>query len=182
MVERKPGLDARAKAARVEAVAHLGADAERFRAAIDRYVLAVEVADQARREWDKLGRPLWTKGSQGQFIEHPLVRTMDRMERAAATFADTLGLTPARRFSKASPGSPRPLPTRPSTGRPSNLGSGRGMILTATRPGRSATAPVRHSTPSITLAQAQTADYPGFTLLCASGPRWGGNGIASLEH
>lgn len=48
-----------------------------FRAAIDRYVPAVEVADRARREWDKLDRAL--------------VRTMDRLERAAATFADALG-------------------------------------------------------------------------------------------
>src|SRR5436190_18710451 len=95
MVERKTGLHARARRARLEAVDHLGADAQRFRASIDRYTNAVEVADQARREWERLERPLWTKGSQGQLVEHPLVRTMDRLERAAAVFGDALGLTPA---------------------------------------------------------------------------------------
>lgn len=94
MVERNTGLHARAKRARAEAVERFGADASRFRAAIDRYTLAVEVADQARREWDKLDRPLWTKGSLGQLVEHPLIRTMDRLERAAAGFGDSLGLSP----------------------------------------------------------------------------------------
>src|SRR6266496_3242279 len=95
MVERKQTLHARAKAARREAVAALGeADSARFRAAIDRYVNAVEVADQARRRWEDEGRPLWTRGSQGQDVEHPLVRTMDRLERAAAQFGAVLGLDP----------------------------------------------------------------------------------------
>jgi ribosomal protein L20 len=79
MVERKTGLHARARRARLEAVEHLGTDAQRFRAAIDRYTNAVEVADSARREWERLERPLWTKGRQGQLVEHPLVRTMDRV-------------------------------------------------------------------------------------------------------
>src|SRR4051812_5250462 len=95
LVERKTQLHARAKAARAEAIEALGADAAKFRAAIDRYVNAVEVADQARRSWDDEGRPLWTNGSQGQLVEHPLVRTMDRLERAAMAFGGVLGLDPA---------------------------------------------------------------------------------------
>jgi hypothetical protein len=35
------------------------------------------------------------EGVAGQLVEHPLVRTMDRLERAAAGFAESLGLTPA---------------------------------------------------------------------------------------
>ena len=88
-------LHAAAVRARDEAVARLGDDAPRFRAAIERYVNAVEVADQARREWERGGRELWTKGSQGQLVEHPLIRTMDRLDRAAAAFGAALGLDPA---------------------------------------------------------------------------------------
>src|SRR4051812_20538252 len=88
---RNQRLHARAKAARREAIAVLGeADTARFRAAIDRYVKAVEVADQARRSWEDEGRPLWTNGSQGQLVERPLVRTMDRLERAAMSFGGVL--------------------------------------------------------------------------------------------
>jgi hypothetical protein len=95
MVERNTGLHARARRARAEAVERLGTDAQRFRTAIDRYAAAVEVADYARREWERLERPLWTEGSLGQLVEHPLIRTIDRSERAAARFGDSLGLTPA---------------------------------------------------------------------------------------
>ena len=87
----------------------LGEDADRFRAALERYVNAVEVADQARRTWEGEGRPLWTTGSQGQKVEHPLVRTMDRLDRAAMTFGAVLGLDPAseKRLARvAKPGRP----------------------------------------------------------------------------
>jgi phage terminase small subunit len=57
-------------------------------------VNAVEVADQARREWEREGRPLSTTGSMGQLVEHPMVRTMERLDRAAATFGASLGLDP----------------------------------------------------------------------------------------
>lgn len=89
------GLHRRAVLARAEAVAHLGDDARLFQAAIDRYANAVEVADQARRTWEADGRPLWTKGYSGQDVEHPLIRTMDRLDRAAAQFGAALGLDPA---------------------------------------------------------------------------------------
>jgi hypothetical protein len=55
MVEpnQRPGkLHTAARMALREAQDHLGDDAERFRAAIDRYVNAVEVADAARRRWE----------------------------------------------------------------------------------------------------------------------------------
>lgn len=91
---RSRPLHAAALAAREEALEQLGVDAARFTAAITRYVNAVEVADQARREWEKLTRPLWTKGSLGQLVEHPLIRTMERLDRAAAAFGASLGLDP----------------------------------------------------------------------------------------
>lgn len=98
MVEpnKRPGkLHTAARMALREAQNHLGDDAERFRAAIDRYVNAVEVADAARREWEELGRPMSTKGSLNQEVEHPLIRTMDRLDASAARFGDRLGLDPA---------------------------------------------------------------------------------------
>src|SRR4051794_24711999 len=98
MVEpnQRPGkLHTAARMALREAQNHLGSDAERFRAAIDRYVNAVEVADAARREWEELGRPMSTKGSLNQEVEHPLIRTMDRLDASAARFGDRLGLDPA---------------------------------------------------------------------------------------
>jgi len=73
----------------------LGEDFPRFSAAVDRYVNAVEVADAARQEWERLQRPFSTIGSQGQEVEHPLIRTMDRLDRAAAAFGAVLGLDPA---------------------------------------------------------------------------------------
>jgi hypothetical protein len=91
---RSRPLHAAALAARAEALEHLWADAEAFASAIERYVNAVEVADEARRAWERLERPLSSKGSYGQLVEHPLVRTMERLDRAAAAFGAALGLDP----------------------------------------------------------------------------------------
>lgn len=90
-------LHAAALRAQEEALAALGSDAARFSAAIERYVNAVETADEARREWENHNppRPLWTRGSMDQLVEHPLVRTMERLDRAAAQFGAALGLDPA---------------------------------------------------------------------------------------
>jgi hypothetical protein len=97
MVEpnQRPGkLHTAARMALREAQDHLGDDAERFRAAIDRYVNAVEVADAARRRWEDEGRPMSSRGSIGQEVEHPLIRTMDRLDASAARFGARLGLDP----------------------------------------------------------------------------------------
>lgn len=94
MVERNPGLHDVAKAAREEAKEVLGADFDRFRTAVDRYVNAVEVADDARREWERLGRPKTSEGSMRQETEHPLIRTMERLDSAAMRFGAVLGLDP----------------------------------------------------------------------------------------
>jgi hypothetical protein len=48
-----------------------------------------------RREWERLNRPLWTEGSIGQLVEHPLIRTMDRLDRASAASGAALRLDPA---------------------------------------------------------------------------------------
>src|SRR4051794_32634341 len=84
-----------ALAALEEAKSALGPDFERFQAAVTRYVNAVEVADAARREWEALGRPMKSEGSMRQEVEHPLVRTMDKLDSSAARFGDRLGLDPA---------------------------------------------------------------------------------------
>jgi hypothetical protein len=94
MVEPKQELHEAAKSALREAEEHLGADARRFRAAVDRCVNAVEVADVARRLWVSEGRPMWSEGSKRQLVEHPLVRTMDRLDAAASRFGGLLGLDP----------------------------------------------------------------------------------------
>ena len=92
---RPPRLNKAAQTALLEAEEVLGPDFSRFRTAVDRYVNAIEVADAARREWEKLGRPKSTRGSIGQEVEHPLIRTMDRLDTSANRFAAELGLTPA---------------------------------------------------------------------------------------
>jgi terminase small subunit-like protein len=94
------GLHAAAKAARAEALEQLADDAPTYAVAIDRYANAVEVADAARREWERLDRPLIARYPNGTEGLHPLVSTMERLDRAAARNADALGLTPvaARRL------------------------------------------------------------------------------------
>jgi hypothetical protein len=94
MVEPKMELHQAAKTALKEARSALGDDFDRFRASVDRYVNAVEVADEARRQWIEQGRPTSTRGSIGQEVEHPLVRTMDRLDASAARFGARLGLDP----------------------------------------------------------------------------------------
>lgn len=109
-VGRPPGrLHAAAKRARAEAEAWLGEDFPKFQAAVERYVNAVEVADAARQEWERLNRPMTSIGSQGQEVEHPFLRTMERLDRSAAAFGAALGLDPvsARRLGRVGvPGRP----------------------------------------------------------------------------
>jgi hypothetical protein len=107
MVDPKMELHAAAKTALKEAKSALGDDFGRFQAAVWRYVSAVEVADEARRMWIAEGRPMWTRGSIGQDVEHPLIRTMDRLDASAARFGARLGLDPesAGRL-RRSPGRP----------------------------------------------------------------------------
>jgi hypothetical protein len=78
----------------LEAVTRLGVDASGFVAAIDRYVNAVEVADQARREWEREGRPMVGHFVNGMEGLHPLVKTMQQLERDASRFGALLGLDP----------------------------------------------------------------------------------------
>ena len=89
------GLHAAAKAARAEAIYRLGDQAVVYAAALERYVNAVEVADAARREWERLERPLIGRYANGTEGLHPLVSTMEKLDRAASRYAAELGLTPA---------------------------------------------------------------------------------------
>ena len=116
MVEPKVGrhgLHPIARAARKEAIELLGEKAGVFRAAIRRYVNAVEVADEARRAWEREERPLMHRFSNGVEGMHPLVTTMEKMERQAAAFGASLGLDPVS--------AARLVPKRAGPGRP--LGS-----------------------------------------------------------
>jgi len=100
MVEPKAGrrgasvLHATALEAKREAVEALGEDATRFSAAVRRYVRAVEVADEARRQWEAEARPLMFRYANSVVGTHPLVQTMERMERQSAAFGAALGLDP----------------------------------------------------------------------------------------
>src|SRR5689334_19676050 len=97
-------LHAAAENARREALEHLGESAASFTAAITRYVNAVEAADEARREWERVGRPMMHRFANGMEGIHPLVSTMERMDRAAAGFGAALGLDPMSRKRLHGPG------------------------------------------------------------------------------
>src|SRR5690349_1031258 len=107
MVEPKTGrsgLHAAARAAREEALEHLGDAAASFTAAVTRYVNAVEMADEARREWERLDRPMMYRFSNGIEATHPLITVMERGDRQAAAFGAALGLDPLSRKKLLGPG------------------------------------------------------------------------------
>jgi phage terminase small subunit len=68
-------------------------DADRLYELVARYANAVDLADRARGEWRKAGRP-FSKAS-GSAV-HPLIRAMQDAERDAARYGEALGLTPGR--------------------------------------------------------------------------------------
>lgn len=43
-------------------------------------------------EWDSLGRPYTTTGSMGQLVEHPLLGTIDRAQKAFELYVKRLAL------------------------------------------------------------------------------------------
>lgn len=67
--------------------------------ALERYVRAVEHAATARKDLiDKRGKlHLTTRGSQGQLVQHPSVKTAREAERDAHEYAKELCLTPLAR-------------------------------------------------------------------------------------
>jgi hypothetical protein len=99
-----PRLHAAAAAARKEALEHLGEAAASFTASISRYVNAVEVADTARREWERLDRPMMHRFANGVEGIHSLISTMAGMDKAAAAFGASLGLDPMSRKRLLGPG------------------------------------------------------------------------------
>jgi hypothetical protein len=66
-----------AQEARPEAVEALGEDAERFTAAITRYVNAVHVAATARSGWEKDGGPMMCRHANGTIGVDPRIQVME---------------------------------------------------------------------------------------------------------
>ena len=91
-VTRGVTLSAAADAAEREALAELGSDYERYAAAVRRYVLAVDVAEYARLEWERLERPMRDTFANGMAGVHPVLKAYEQAEAQAARFADSLGL------------------------------------------------------------------------------------------
>ena len=65
---------------------------------LERYVRQVERARQARKNIPEDGT---TRGSQGQLVEHPAIKTVREAERDAHKYATDLLLTPASRKAQA---------------------------------------------------------------------------------
>jgi hypothetical protein len=76
-------------------LAELGSDYERYAAAVRRYVLAVDTAEYARQEWERLERPMRDAFANGMAGVHPVLKAYEQAEAQAARFAAELGLTPA---------------------------------------------------------------------------------------
>ena len=73
----------------------LGDRAADFAPAVDRYVHAIEVADHARRQWGREGRPIVHRHANGLEGVSPFVAVMDRLDASAARYGAALGLDPA---------------------------------------------------------------------------------------
>lgn len=86
--------------ARREALATLealGEPLDRNRAALDRYVSAVDTAARARAAWEADGCPLTTMTLHGTIVKHPLVQVMLDAETEAGRRGRALGLDPSGR-------------------------------------------------------------------------------------
>jgi Phage terminase, small subunit len=88
-------LGTAAVAAEVEARAVLGSDFDRFEAAVQRYVLTVDVADHARAMWEAEGRPMRHKFANGMAGVSPYLKAWMLLAAQAMRFGGELGLTPA---------------------------------------------------------------------------------------
>lgn len=58
-------------------------------------------------EWDNLGRPYMTTGSMGQDVEHPMIGTMDKAQKAFELYVKRLALP-----DDAAPAGPKPNQAR----------------------------------------------------------------------
>ena len=90
-----PVMHADAESARENAAYLLGSDAHLFVDAVMRYARAVDVAARVRDEWADRGYPTMLQHTNGAMYDHPLVKQLRAAERAAATHARQLGITPA---------------------------------------------------------------------------------------
>jgi hypothetical protein len=61
-----------------------------FLEAEERYHVACERRQAIIDTWEAEGRPLMTKGSQGQLVDHPLVKQMNAVDRLCAQLGDAL--------------------------------------------------------------------------------------------
>jgi P27 family predicted phage terminase small subunit len=101
MALRPPrGLDSTGRAAWRNAAFTLeaiGEDPALSHGALDRYARAVSMVASLRREWVRDGSHGVRIGPRGGISVHPLLRAIERAERAAHQIGETLGLTPMAR-------------------------------------------------------------------------------------
>lgn len=53
---------------------------------------ALDLIAQVTAEWEQLGRPFTSTGSMGQLVEHPLLGTMDKAQKAYELYVKRLAL------------------------------------------------------------------------------------------
>lgn len=56
---------------------------------------ALDLIAQVTTEWETLGRPFTSTGSMGQLVEHPLLGTMDKAQKAYELYVKRLALPDA---------------------------------------------------------------------------------------
>lgn len=53
---------------------------------------ALDMVADVRAAWEDEGRPYLTKGSMGQDVEHPMIGTMDKLQKSFEVFVKRLAL------------------------------------------------------------------------------------------
>lgn len=53
---------------------------------------ALDMISDVRAAWDAEGRPYMAKGSMGQAVEHPMIGTMDKLQKSFEVFVKRLAL------------------------------------------------------------------------------------------
>jgi hypothetical protein len=53
---------------------------------------ASDMLAEFQKAWHEMGRPLMSKGSMGQEVEHPLIGSIDKQRKARQAFLKQLGL------------------------------------------------------------------------------------------
>ncbi len=85
-------LSEAAAAAEREAIDELGPDFDRYASAVRRYVLAVDVGEHARLEWERLERPMRDTFANGMSGVHPVLRGYEAAEAQAGAVRRRVGV------------------------------------------------------------------------------------------